>query len=317
MNVIVTGADGFIGRALVARLLSNTHGLPLPAPITRLILLDQHFALRTSDPRVHQITGDFGDDRVLEAALKGGAGVVFHLASIPGGAAARDFALGLRVNLQATINLLEALRRLAGRPIVVFASSIAVYGVPLPALIDEETLPEPSLSYGAHKLIGEILIRDYSERQFIDGRALRVPGIVARPPQPSGLLSQFLSDLIRELSAGRTFTCPVSSGGKTWWMSRPCVVDNLLNAAALPAASAVKRRAWLLPVLHASVQEIVGAIGRIREEDMRQRVRYEPDRALEAQFASYPPLNCPNALAAGFRHDGSLEVLVRRSLEKF
>jgi nucleoside-diphosphate-sugar epimerase len=317
MNVIVTGADGFIGRALVARLLSNTHGLPLPAPITRLILLDQYFAARASDPRAHQISGDFGDDRVLEQALASGADLVFHLASIPGGAAARDFALGLRVNLQATINLLEALRRLAGRPIVVFASSIAVYGVPLPALIDEETLPEPSLSYGAQKLIGEILVRDYSDRQFIDGRALRLPGIVSRPPQDSGLLSQFLSNLIHELSAGRSFTCPVSSGGRSWWMSRPCVVDNLLHAAALPAESAAQRRVWLLPVLHASMEEIVGAIGRVRGEDVRQRVRYEPDRALEAQFASYPPLNSPKALAAGFRPDASLEALVRRSLEKF
>ena len=317
MNVIVSGADGFIGRALVARLLSGSGDVPLPAPITRLTLLDQHFAARASDPRVHQISGDFGDDRVLEQALAGGADLVFHLASIPGGAAARDFALGLRVNLQATITLLEALRRLGRRPIVVFASSIAVYGVPLPPLIDEETLPEPSLSYGAHKLIGEILVRDYSERQFIDGRALRLPGIVSRPPQPSGLLSQFLSDLIRELSSGRSFTCPVSPGATTWWMSRPCIVDNLLHAAALPAASAAQRRVWLLPVLRASMEEIVGAIGRVRGEDVRQRVRYEPDRALEAQFASYPPLNSPKALAAGFRPDGSLEALVRRSLEEF
>lgn len=100
-------------------------------------------------------------------------------------------------------------------------------------------------------------------------------------------------------------------------MSRPCVVDNLLHAAALPAESAAQRRVWLLPVLHASMEEIVGAIGRVRGEDVRQRVRYEPDRALEAQFASYPPLNSPKALAAGFRPDGSLEALVRRSLEKF
>jgi nucleoside-diphosphate-sugar epimerase len=316
MNVIVTGADGFIGRALVARLLSGADRALAGAPISRLSLLDRHFTTHASDPCVRQLPGDFGDQRVLAQALEGGADLVFHLASIPGGAAARDFELGLRVNLQATIALLEALRHQGRRPTIVFASSVAVYGVPLPPLIDEDTLPQPSMSYGAHKLIGEILIRDYSERQFIDGRALRLPGIVSRPPQPSGLLSQFLSDLIRELSAGRDVTCPVSPGGKSWWMSRPCVVDNLLHAAALPAASVAQRRVWLLPVLHASMEEVVAAIARTRGKEVLQRVRYTPDPALEAQFASLPPLHCPKALAAGFRHDGTLEVLVRRALEE-
>lgn len=59
----------------------------------------------------------------------------------------------------------------------------------MPSVIDEVTLPEPRMSYGAHKWIGEILIRDYSLRGFIDGRSLRLPGIVSRPPQPAGLLS--------------------------------------------------------------------------------------------------------------------------------
>jgi len=48
------------------------------------------------------------------------------------------------------------------------------------------------------------------------------PGVVARPPEPSGLLSAFLSNLLRELAAGRTFTCPVGADGRTWLMSRSC-----------------------------------------------------------------------------------------------
>jgi hypothetical protein len=44
-------------------------------------------------------------------------------------------------------------------------------------------------------------------------------------------------------------------------------------------------------------------------------VSYRDDPKLRAQFASYPPLHCPDSLAAGFRSDGSVESLVRGALE--
>ena len=159
---------------------------------------------------------------------------MFHLASVPGGAAESSFELGLRVNLEATVELLEALRNTTSVPRYVFASTIGVYGVPMPDVIGEDTIPAPSLSYGAHKLIGEILAADYSRRGHIDGVSLRLPGIVARPPQASGMLSAFLSDMLREVAAGHRFVCPVAKTGVSWWMSRSCVVDNLLHAAELP-----------------------------------------------------------------------------------
>jgi naringenin degradation protein FdeJ len=197
----------------------------------------------------------------------------------------------------------------------VFASTIGVFGVPMPALVDESIVPEPTLSYGAQKLMGEILVKDYSRRGFIEGCALRLPGIVARPPEPSGLLSAFLSNLFRELAAGRTFTCPVGAEGRTWLMSRSCVVDNLLQGAALSPEQLHVQRVWLLPVLHASIGEIVDAVARVHGSYVLNNIRYEPNLALQAQFANFPPLSCPHSVAAGFKHDGSLEVLVQRALE--
>jgi nucleoside-diphosphate-sugar epimerase len=200
-------------------------------------------------------------------------------------------------------------------PKVVFASTIGVYGVPLPEVIDENTIPAPTLSYGAHKLIGEVLITDYSRRGYIDGRTLRLPGIVARPPQAAGMLSAFMSDLIRSLSAGRNFACPVAREGMAWWMSRACVVENLLHAAGLEAATLERSRVWLLPVLHASLGDIVAAIARVHGEEVLDRVTYHENAALQAQFANLPPLRCPGSLEAGFRNDGTLETLVQRALD--
>lgn len=315
MKVLVTGAAGFIGRALSAKLLSDDIVADLCSAVTRLILLDQDLSAAPNDPRVHLVEGDIADREAVRAATQGGVDLVFHLASVPGGLAERQFELGMRVNLEATTQLLEIVRQ-HGAPRFIYASTIGVYGVPLPEIVDENTLPAPTLSYGAQKLISEILISDYSRRGFIDGCALRLPGIVARPPQSSGMLSAFLSDSIRALSAGRQFKFPVSADGTSWWMSRVCAVENLLHAATLPREQLRRRRVWLLPVLHASMADIVAASARVYGQHVVSNASYEPSAALQAQFASYPPLHCPASVAAGFRNDGTLEQLVQRSLER-
>jgi nucleoside-diphosphate-sugar epimerase len=319
LKILITGADGFIGRALVARLASNTSLPALGNAERHLILLDRHFAAEggvfDGAARIEQITGNLTDADAVAAAIGDEVDVVFHLASIPGGLAEADFAAGLKVNLDGTLGLLELLRQRKNVARFVFASTIGVYGTPLPRAIDEQTMTAPTMSYGAHKLIGEILVSDYSRRRFVEGRVLRLPGIVARPPQASGLLSAFMSNLIRELSVGRNFICPVAADGMAWWMSRTRVVDNILHAAAFDASRHDSQRVWLLPVLHASIGDVVQAIGRVYGVDVRNKITYQPDAGLQAQFANLPPLSCPKSEAAGFRHDGSLDELVKRALD--
>jgi len=312
MRIVVVGGQGFIGQALVARLLG---GASIDGRRPQLItVLDQQIAQRSADARMRYVEGDISEHAALERSVEGGVDCVFHLASVPGGAAERDFEPGMKVNLHSTLGLLEVLRLAGGVPKLVFASSIGVYGVPMPDVIDEQTIPLPTLSYGAQKLIGEYLVSDYGRRGFVDGRSVRIPGIVARPPS-KGMLSLFLSDLIRELSAGHSFVCPVARDGMSWFMSRPCIVDNLIHAAQLDAAQVATQRSWLLPVLHLSIEDVVEAIARRHGREVLTRVSYQPDRALQAQFASYPPLLCPTSEAAGFRHDGSVDELVIRALE--
>jgi D-erythronate 2-dehydrogenase len=326
LNILITGADGFIGRALVARLLSEEDLPGVGSSQRRLILVDQQFgaasmgasgtgAGSTGGYRVRYVAGDITDRDVLRDAMRERVDCVFHLASVPGGRSESDFELGLRGNLEGTVSLFESLRGQGAPPKVVFASTIGVYGVPLPDVIDEQTAASPSMSYGAHKLIGEILVSDYSRRGFIDGRSLRLPGIVARPPQPTGMLSAFLSDIIRNLSSGREFVCPVAPEGMAWWMSRAQVVDNLLHAAGMSVERNSARRVWLLPVLHASLGDVVSAIAHVHGPDVLRKVTYHPNAALQAQFANLPPLRCPESMAVGFQHDGTLETLVQRALE--
>lgn len=312
MHVLITGANGFVGATLVRRLLEDPLAL---AGWTRLTLLDLEFADVPQDPRVRCLSGSIDNTALLADALGIPVDVVFHLASIPGGAAERDYNLGRRVNLDATLALLEGLKE-HGRPArVVFASTIAVYGSPLLTTVDDHTPLRPQLSYATQKLMGELLVDDFSRRGWIDGISLRIPGIVARAPQPSGLLSAFMSDVFWTLKSGAPFLCPVSPQAVAWWMSAARCVDNLLHAATLPSERLQARRVFALPVLRLSMSQLIEGLCKRFGEDRRALIRYQPDEHLESLFGRYPPLSAEAAEAVGLRHDGDLEQLIERTLD--
>jgi nucleoside-diphosphate-sugar epimerase len=318
MNLLITGANGFIGKALTSRLLSDVAESPAGLrPIGRLTLIDLGFE-GPEVPRVRRLHGSIADPAVLARAFDTPVDVVFHLASIPGGMSEQHYELARQVNVDATMNLLEAARAqtiASSKPVtVVFASSIAVLGATLPAVVDDTTPLRPRLTYGSHKLIGEILLDDFNRRGWIDARSIRLPGIVARPPQRMGQLSAFLSDIIRELAAGRTYACPVPADSTSWLMSVHCVVDNLLHAATLAPSPSRESCAWTLPALRTSMSQLVAAIADVYGGDVLRRVTYGSNPALEANFGRYPPLRTPAAEAAGFAHDGDVATLVRRAL---
>ncbi|GGO76471.1 hypothetical protein GCM10011348_03760 [Marinobacterium nitratireducens] len=311
MRVLVTGAGGFLGRQLVSRLLGR--GTLRNQSIERLLLLDRHFEAIPGDRRLRLFPGSITDPALLRRVLADGVDVVFHLASVPGGAAEADYEQGRDVNLLASIELLEQLRNRQHPPVVVFASSVAVYGGKLVPLMDESVPPRPALSYGSHKRMIELMLEDLTRRGEIDARSLRLPGIVARPPQPNGLRSAFMSDLMHAFAEGRRYRCPVSPQATAWWMSAQCCVDNLLHAAELTPDTG--RRVWQLPVLHLSIAQVVDALAEVFGDEYRALISFEPDPELETLFGRFPPLDTPAASALGFRHDGSARALIRQSFE--
>ncbi|WP_426099668.1 MULTISPECIES: NAD-dependent epimerase/dehydratase family protein [unclassified Pseudomonas] len=312
MRILVTGANGFIGRMLVERLLKA--GTLRGQPISALILLDKELNDFPEDNRLRRSPGSVGDAALLRRILADGIDVVFHLVSIPGGAAEQHYAQGYEINLQASLELLEQLRQQPATPVLIYASSVAVYGATPAGRMDESANTHPELSYGAHKRMVEIALSDLARRGEVDGRAVRLPGIVARPRAPNGLRSAFMSDLLHAFAAGDSYCCPVSPQARAWWMSARCCVDNLLHVAEVDEAALGEQRVWQLPVLHLSISQVIDALAAVYGEQRRELITFAPDESLEALFGRYPAMSTPKARELGLRHDGSASALVRNAL---
>ena len=263
-NVVVTGGAGFLGSRLARELLA-AGSLDVTGggvrPLSRVTLLDRVPAPPdlAADPRVTVVGGDLGD--MLGSAGAGrdalaGADVIFHLAAAVSGECEADFDLGIRANLRATESLLAACRELGTNPVVVFASSAAVFGAsaehPLPAVVDDHTLPNPQSSYGVQKVIGEQLLADYTRKGFLRGRAVRLMTVCVRPGRPNAAASGFLSGIIREPLAGQRAVCPVDAALEQAagpdvtalidWVPDPAVARIVTS---WPARFRTERAAWL------------------------------------------------------------------------
>ncbi len=185
MRALVTGGAGFIGSNLVDALIARGDEVAVVDNLTtgsRANLTDAFAAGAT----LHEV--DIVDVAALQAAMEAERPeVVFHLAAqIDVRRSVADPAFDARVNVEGTVNVLEAARRAGAQRVIYSSTGGAIYGeseiVPTP-----EDAPIRSLApYGAAKHAGEGYLALYSTLHGLSTLALRYANVYGPRQDPLG-----------------------------------------------------------------------------------------------------------------------------------
>ena len=302
-----------IGRKLVDRLVAD--GRLGNTELERLTLVDV-VAPEPPGAEAEAWAADLADPGAAGRVVEGRPDVIVHLAAVVSGEAEADFDKGYRVNLDGTRTLLETIRAAAYRPRVVLASSIAVFGAPLPTPIPEDFATLPLTSYGTQKAIDELLLADYSRRGFVDGVGIRLPTICIRPGAPNKAASGFFSNILREPLVGKEAVLPVPETVRHWHASPRSAVGFCLRAATVDTELIGPRRTLSMPGLSATVGEQIEALRRVGGEAAVRLIRHEPDPQIMEMVGNWAAaLDASRAERLGFVAETSFDEIIRVHLE--
>jgi UDP-glucuronate 4-epimerase len=267
MNILVTGAAGFIGSHLCEKLLQN--------PEHRIIGIDgmiqpqlrpikeRNLRSLLNNPRFTFIEGNLL--RISWKSLLPGVEAIYHLAGMPGVRSSwgTDFKLYANHNILATQRLLEACIQ---KPLerIIFASTSSVYGHKIGRVPENDSL-EPLSPYGVTKLTGEHLCRVYSENFGVPIVILRFFTVYGPRQREDMAFHRFIRQILRheplfvngDGNQTRDFTYVKDCiDGTAAALKAPGVIGEIINIGG-------KERASVLEVI-AKLEQLSGSRADIR-----------------------------------------------------
>jgi len=291
-TVIVTGANGEIGRGIVAELARSQDA--------EILSLDLNFNSEESAKNVKQVKADILDPRALAELTKDRALVgIFHLAALLSSSGERDPERAHKVNVEGSLNLLQIARAHTEQTKVpvkfIFPSTIAIYGrdAAVSGLnVTEGQFLLPITMYGVNKLYIEQLGRYFAnhyrllegDRPRVDFRCVRLPGVLCADTVPSGGTSDYGPEMIHAAAQGKSYSCFVPPTAQLPFMVKPDAVRAIVgisNAAPLKTNNPVYNVTSFAPTAREIELEI-------RKYYPNFEVAYEPHIGHAAIVASWP-----------------------------
>jgi nucleoside-diphosphate-sugar epimerase len=224
LKVLVTGGAGFIGSNITHRLVKTGHTVR----VLDNFATGQRENLADYFDSVELIEGDIRDFWTVAKATKG-IECIIHEAALPSVLRSIDNPLTTtEVNINGTLNLLEA-SRFNGVRRLVFASSSSVYGDSPESCKNEELKPRPKSPYAITKLAAEEYCLIFNQLYGLETVALRYFNVFGPYQNPNSQYSAVIPKFIMKMLDGQSPS--INGDGAT---SRDFTfVENVINATLL------------------------------------------------------------------------------------
>jgi nucleoside-diphosphate-sugar epimerase len=294
--ILVTGAAGEIGTALIDQLISQK--------VENILALDIRPVDERLRSKVIQVVGDICDHALLERLVSEyEIETIYHLAALLSTRAEFTPEAAHRVNVEGTLGLLQ----IAGEQsdwrgeavLFIFPSSVAVYG--LPDLKTKTQFPKvrewewnyPRTMYGCNKLYCEMLGIYYSEfyRQLaaerpvmLDFRSVRFPGLISAYTVPSGGTSDYGPEMLHAAAKGQPYACFVRPDTRIPFMVMPDAIKALIDLAS------AKRQQLSRKVYNVTSYSLSAAEFRemVMKAFPKAEITFEPDLKRQGIVDSWP-----------------------------
>ncbi len=266
MKILLTGAGGQVGTDLVPILLARGAKVACFDLAKAPASLPSGVEWRERDVTV--------PGEVFDAVKEWKPDAIYHLAAILSASGEKKPHTAWRVNMEGTLNVLEA-ARLFGVRQVLFTSTIAAFGPGLPDPVGNDVSMRPSTMYGVTKVAGELLGEYYATKWGLDFRGVRFPGLISAV-EPHGGTSDYVVYMYVHGARHGAYEAFVRGDSRIPLMYMPDALRAMVELSEA-AGKRLKHRMFNIQALSPRADEIAAAVAK-RLPGVRLTFRSDPER---------------------------------------
>ncbi len=267
-KVLVTGAMGQIGTELTRELRNRYRNENVIA--TDIRKPDGELS-KTGPCDVLNVTDR---DAVFSMIRDKGINTIFHMAAILSATGEKNPALCWDVNMNGSMNIMNAAVDL-GLGTVVIPSSIAAFGPETPRFnTPQETVLKPKTMYGVTKVCGELLGDYFVKKLGADIRGVRYPGIISSETPPGGGTTDYAVDIFYKAVETGEYTCFVKEDTMLPMMYMPDCIKATIDLAEADKSKLIHPCEYNLSALSFTAGELAAEIRKFIPD---LKVSYKPD----------------------------------------
>ena len=199
-RVLITGAAGYLARALLSELVGVANDI---------ICLDKIFPTdypEQGSARITKVKADVTNPKIF-ANIISGVDVVFHFAAQTSVYKANENPLvDFEINVKPMLALLDACRKQSCFPVVLFSGTVTETGIPVILPVNEGCVDKPVTVYDLHKLMAENYLKYYVEQGMVRGVTLRLANVYGPGPKNSSADRGILNMMVRKALKGEDLT---------------------------------------------------------------------------------------------------------------